>query len=631
MSSLVHQHAKALWGSVLARRLLTGLVVTLTVCSLAFLAIFAHFYRDRLLQDHARASMQLNETLRASLENAMLKRDLPGLRAIVDRAGHQDGVAAVMILDPAGEVRFSSDRARIGKDFASIGPGQALAGLSSPVSSYTRDPAGVEVLRTINPVHNQTACGTCHGPAASHPVNGLLVVDYQAGRIRSEAQSGALALAISGGMVTLVALLALASMVYRFVLRPLQSLTEATARFAAGELSARVEVADRGELAVLADRFNGMAGRLETTVGELRASEGFLQSVIDAMPDGVRVIGSDFTVLKVNRAHCEQLGIDDSQAIGAKCHALSHASAEPCSHTLITCPVEALRGRPGEALRCRHRHFRADGSELFVEVSAAAVDLEIGGRRQTCVIEATRDLAEQTRLSQEQRLSELGHLATGIAHEVFNPLSSIRFALRSVREDTAAEPLPAKVDQYLTIVDHEIERCVEMTGRLLRLSEPAAGGDTLVDMASTIGDVVSLLRYQTQAAGIAVSCAIEPGLRVIGAESDIGMVAVNLIQNAVHAMPQGGQLTIAGQREGELIVLRFIDSGVGISAADLPHLFWPFWSKRANASRGTGLGLSICKTAIERMGGTIAVASEEGKGATFTVILPSADQHEERI
>ena len=625
MSSLVHQHAKALWGSVLARRLLTGLVVTLTVCSLAFLAIFAHFYRDRLLQDHARASMQLNETLRASLENAMLKRDLPGLRAIVDRAGHQDGVAAVMILNPAGEVRFSSDAARIGKGFASIDPAQPLTGLTTSASTFTRDPAGGEVLRTINPVHNQAACGTCHGPVASHPINGILVVDYQAGRIRSDALTGALALAVSGGLVTLAALLALAVMVYRFVLRPLQSLSEATAAFAAGNLASRVAVADRDEIAVLGSRFNGMAGRLESTVDELRASEGFLQSVIDAMPDGVRVIDADFTVLKVNRAHCEQLGIADGQAIGSKCHLVSHASAEPCSHTLITCPVEALRDRPGEALRCRHRHLRADGSELFVEVSAAAVELEIGGKRRTCVIESTRDLAAQTRLSQEQRLSELGHLATGIAHEVFNPLSSIQFALRSVREEAAGEALPEKVDQYLTIVDHEIDRCVEMTGRLLRLSEPASGGDVLVDMASTIGDVVSLLRYQTQAAAVAVSCEIAPGMRVIGTESDIGMIAVNLIQNAVHAMPQGGALAITAQREGRRIVLRFADTGVGIPAADQPHVFWPFWSKRANASRGTGLGLSLCKTAIERMGGTIAVSSEEGKGATFTITLPSAD------
>lgn len=623
MAGLVRERVSTLLGSVIARRLLLGLVATLTVCSLAFLAIFTQVFRDRLLQEHARASMQLNQTLQASLENAMLKRDLSGLRVIVNRAGHQVGVAEVMILSPAGEIRFSSNAGLIGKGFPALG--------RSATSTFTRNADGIEVLRTVNPVRNQAECVICHGPAATHPVNGIVIVDYHASRIHSDALKGALAMAVSGGLVTLAALLALSLLVYRFVLRPMQYLSDATAHFAQGDFAYRVATSDHDEIALLGSRFNAMAARLESTVGDLRNSERFLQSVIDALPDGVRVIDENYTVLKANRAFRDQLGVTDNEVIGAKCHVFSHASPEPCSHTLITCPVVALQGRPGESLRCRHRHLRKDGSELFVEVSAAAVALEIDGARKTCVIEASRDLAEQTRISQEQRLSELGHLATGIAHEVFNPLSSIRFALRAVREDAAASPLPEGVEGYLNIVDHEIERCVEMTGRLLRLSEPATVGDTLIQLGSAIGEVVSLLRYQTEAAGVATHCAIASGLRVIGCESDIGMIAVNLIQNAIHAMPEGGILTIAGKRDGDRVVLRFADTGVGISDADLPHLFWPFWSKRANASHGTGLGLSICKAAIERMGGTISATNNATRGACFTIVLPSADLREDGL
>ena len=627
MSPGMSGYAFAFLRSTLGRRFLVVLLCSLTICSLTFLALFVHLYRTRLVHEHTRASTQVNEVLQAALENAMLKRDLPGLAAIVDAVGKQSDIAEVMILNPGGEIRFSSAPAMIGMNFADVTreAGAAPAALQVESAAFTVGAQGAEVLRTINPVHNRVPCSTCHGEISGHPINGILVVDYHADQIRSNAFLSALAMTGSGGLVALAALLSLSIVFYRSVLRPLQGLSVATGRFADGDLSARFESAGRDELSVLGGRFNAMAERLGRTIHSLRGSEGFLQSVIDAVPDGMRVVADDFTVLKVNQAYAAQHGIPAAQAIGMKCHLSSHGLREPCSPTMITCPVVALRDQPGQSLKCLHRHLRADGSELFVEVTAAAVELEIDGVKRNCVIESFRDLADQARMSQEQRLSELGHLATGVAHEVHNPLSSIQLALRAIRAETAGTRLPERIEGYLGIVDREIDRCIDMTSRLLRLSEPSNSAETLVDLKETLGEVVSLLRYQADAAGVSVTVDIADGLRVIGVESDIGMVAVNLIQNALHAMPRGGALSITGRREGRGIRLDFADSGVGIEEADLAKVFWPFWSKRADDSHGTGLGLSICKVTIEHMGGMIRVASQPGKGAIFTIEFPSAD------
>ena len=106
------------------------------------------------------------------------------------------------------------------------------------------------------------------------------------------------------------------------------------------------------------------------------------------------------------------------------------------------------------------------------------------------------------------------------------------------------------------------------------------------------------------------------------------MVALNLMQNAFHAMPNGGRLTIVGEDVGGAAIVRFSDTGVGIDAADVRHIFDPFFSRRADGVSGTGLGLTISKSIVSRYDGSISVDSSKGVGSVFTVTLPSADRGE---
>ena len=611
--------------SRLGRRFLFVLIVALTVSSLVFLVVFVTAYRNQLLHEHRRASTQLNELLRVSLENAMLKRDLPGLRSIVQDLGRQPDVATVMIVNPAGEVRFSSDPALLGRRFDELRGERAARFIAPPAGSvFTRDAAGEEVLRTINPVHNQARCAGCHGLPAARPLNGILVVDYVAGGVRRAALGSAFLLAASGACVLLATVLAVGTAFFLLVLRPVRSLAAATTSIAAGDLTARVRARGDDELALLGRNFDAMADRVAGTIERLRDSEAFLQSVIDAVPDGVRVIGDDFTVLKINRAYCSQHQTTPETAIGNRCYTVSHGRTEPCLPTMVTCPLVELQ-KPGQgALKCRHRHVGAQGRELFVEVSAARVELTLDGRRRFCVIESVRDLADQARISHEQRLSEIGQLAAGVAHEIHNPLSSIQLALAAVRQNVARQfPDSTGIDPYLDIVDREINRCIDVTGRLLRLSEPGGVNATLVDIASVVGDVVSLVAFQAAQAGVRIHQEIEGPLRSLGSESDFGILILNLVQNALHAMPEGGDLTIRARDEKGTISIAVADTGIGIAAEDLPRIFWPFWSKRADNTRGAGLGLAICKSTAEQLGGRIEVHSSPGRGSCFTIVVPA--------
>jgi signal transduction histidine kinase len=113
--------------------------------------------------------------------------------------------------------------------------------------------------------------------------------------------------------------------------------------------------------------------------------------------------------------------------------------------------------------------------------------------------------------------------------------------------------------------------------------------------------------------------------RVLASESDLRMTVLNLIQNAFHAMPQGGRLTLITKRLEGRINIVVSDTGAGIAPQDLAQIFHPFFSRRADGKHGTGLGLSISRANVERDGGNISVNSELGKGSTFTVSYPDPE------
>ncbi|MEZ5860461.1 MAG: ATP-binding protein [Geminicoccaceae bacterium] len=570
----------------------------------------------------------MTQLLQATLENAMLKRDIDGLRDVVARLATQSDVERVMILEPSGEVRFASSEADLGRvlDLAggALCPGCALApGETRAMTAVVQSADGDEMIRSVQPVRNREPCQGCHGPIAANPVNGILVVDYLAGGLQGSMLRAGLLMSGLGLVAAGLAVVGVWLALEAWVLRPLGRLGSVGARLGAGELSARVGSTGRDEIAVLGRRFDAMAGDIERYMEVLASRERFLQALLDAIPDGIRVIGPDFGVEMVNRAFLELHGSSDLQVVGAPCYRSSHGRDSPCPTPLVTCPLQELT-RSGASLTCRHRHVRADGSELFVEVSAAAFETRRDGRTELLIIESIRDLSKDVQLSHEHKLSELGMLAAGVAHEIYNPLTSIRLALRSL-QTTPGRSTAGETD-YLALIDEEIEKCIEITYRLLKLSMPKSRTPTLVELNQLVAEVVSLLQGEAESRNVAIELDLADNLRIVGSDSEMRMLVLNLVQNAFHAMPGGGRLAISGRIEAGEVVLAVKDDGVGIPEADLERIFHPFWSRRADRDghAGTGLGLSICHNIATSHDGRIGVRSEVGEGSVFTVRLPLA-------
>ncbi len=606
------------FGKSLHHKFTLATVAGFLVSSLVFLGLFLAFYQSELQQERAQAARDVNRLLQSSLENAMLKRDLEGLIFIVNRLGNQPNIRRVMIAEPFGQVRFSSHAESMGLILD-----QELIRDPTPQTLFMQDEQGAEVLRSINPVHNKPQCRECHGPVEQHPVNGVLVVDYDAASIRHKARKTTLMLMGAGALIVIINLLGGWWFIRRFILQPVESLNSASHSLAHGQLDTRVSLEGNDELSALGETFNLMAANLQSSLRQMKEGEAFLQSMIDAIPDGVRIIDDDYNMLLVNRTFREQTGCPDKPRVGRKCYTTHNLDA-PCPAELVTCPLVEI-GRENKRVKVIHHHTKCDGDTLDVEIYAAPMTIIRDGKEVTLLVESIRDLTHEVRFTHEQRLSELGRLAAGVAHEIYNPLSSMKLALHSLAGIIVDEGQPDEIGDYLDIVELQMDQCIRITDRLLHLSASPSGQPQLVDIQQAVEDTLSLVGWDAQEASIdLVKSFPQQPLRVFANDGEIRMLVLNLVQNAFHAMPSGGKLRITGSIEGDEVVVRFCDNGVGISDENLPRLFMPFFSRRADGVEGTGLGLPISRSITESFEGSLEVESELGKGSCFIVKLPEA-------
>lgn len=606
--------------SRLNRQFISFMSVGLLGVSLIGLLLFSGLYRHGLEQERSAATMAVNLLLQSSLENAMLKQDLDGLRNIINKLAKQPNIRAVFIANPAREIRFSSQQSLLNQKVE--WKNQRIP--YQVETFFWTMPNGEEILRSVNPVHNKDECTICHGDMAQNPINGVLFVDYVAEPLREKALTdGLLFLTAALGVIVFMAV-TLWWFMRRFVLKPLKNLTKVVNALTQGDLNARVAITSRNELGILAEGFNDMAAALQAQLLEIQEKEDFLQALIDAIPDGLRVINPhNYQIVMYNKAYAKQLGIEFDLTL-TSCYQSSYGRTSPCPPILTTCPLHEI-AKSHQPIKILTNHKHSDGSHFDVEVFAAPLQVKINQQPIDFIVESVRDLRKTITYSHAQKLAEMGQLAAGVAHEIHNPLTSVRLALQSLLKSLHSGHIdPPRIESYLKLVDGEIDKCIAVTHRLLKLSSPT-GERQLIDLDVATQETLSLLQYESENRQINIYFNNQQGLhRVFGQEHDIRMVILNLIQNAFHAMPNGGDLNVSIQCISSQIYLSIKDSGCGIPEENLKKIFDPFFSQRADGMNGTGLGLSICKNLIEQYGGQISVTSEVGKGSCFTVQLPDA-------
>ncbi len=232
---------------------------------------------------------------------------------------------------------------------------------------------------------------------------------------------------------------------------------------------------------------------------------------------------------------------------------------------------------------------------------------------------ALADLAaSHQQLAARERLASLGTLAGGIAHEFHNVIGGIRgCAAELLADETVADRR-----ETLGVITRAADRATGIVHQLLRFARHSVENRTDLDLAVVVDDALRLCEPAARRQAVRVERELAPGIALRGDADALHQVVVNLLTNALQAMPDGGTLHVTVARRGADAAITVRDSGHGIAAADLPHIFEPFFSNRGHGERGTGLGLSVSYGIVTAHGGSIEVASPPGQGASFTVLLP---------
>ncbi|PYP34041.1 MAG: hypothetical protein DMD49_01620, partial [Gemmatimonadetes bacterium] len=272
---------------------------------------------------------------------------------------------------------------------------------------------------------------------------------------------------------------------------------------------------------------------------------------------------------------------------------------------------------------------RASGDTRYYRITK--IPMRQDGADITHVITIGEDITEwreaQQRLAETEKLAAVGQLAAGVMHEINNPLATILACSEALalRNEDLAPGVRHAFEEYLKIIDSEVQRCRRIVDGLLDFSRPKARDKRPVDVNGLVEQTLFLLKHHARFKHLNVVRELTPGLPQPRADAErLIQSFMALMLNAMDAMDSRGVLTVRSRlnpdRRDELLI-EFIDTGVGIKEDDLPKIFEPFFTTKA-PGRGTGLGLSICYGIIAEHRGRIEVESQVGVGSNFKVYLP---------
>ena len=263
----------------------------------------------------------------------------------------------------------------------------------------------------------------------------------------------------------------------------------------------------------------------------------------------------------------------------------------------------------------------AGGRVIPLEIGAGRLTDESG--RYLGSILLFKDLSEvrtlRNEIARNQRLVTVGRLAAGVAHEIRNPLSSIKGFATYFRERYRENEQDA---QTASILIQEVDRLNRVVGQLQEFSRPVSILPRPVRLDRLIADIVKLVESQARAKGVTVAIEHRPGMPEVRLDADrLNQVLLNLFLNGIEAMDRGGVLTVRVDEaaDSRRLEIRVSDTGCGIRPEDLSHIFEPYFTTKPS---GTGLGLAIAHNILEAMGAEIAVQSVLGAGTTFTLKVP---------
>ncbi|MBI2858055.1 MAG: HAMP domain-containing protein [Chloroflexi bacterium] len=434
-------------------------------------------------------------------------------------------------------------------------------------------------------------------------INGVARVALSTDQINTALSRMRFVILLAAGTITVLAA-GLAIVIARRTTRAIRVVTRSARRLAAGELDQKAEVDSPDEAGELAKAFNDMAGSLKRMVADLGSEKDKLAAVLSTMSEGTIMTTGDGTVALANPAAEQLLGTP--LPVGQRLIELDrdyelHRLLKECSST----------GMPQQGeieLRRARRYLAVTATPIASEAAGAAL----------LVLHDITDLRRVERTRRE--------FVANVSHELRTPLTSIRAAVDTLEEGALEDR--AATGLFLKRISSEVERMSRLVADLLELSRLESGQVSPVlspvHLNALAVEAAQRLFPMAEAKQVTLSTHISPDTPPVPADRErMLQVLSNLLDNAIKFTPSGGNVTLFAKRHEDTVVLTVADTGIGIPAEHLPHIFERFYKvEKSRSSGGTGLGLAIARHIVLAHGGQIFAESEEGRGSSFTFTLP---------
>lgn len=367
--------------------------------------------------------------------------------------------------------------------------------------------------------------------------------------------------------------------------------------------------------------FNNLKQRQQ----ELLESRNILQSLIDGILHPIYTIGPHWQVVSANHTRLHSLGLEPEQIIGQACYQIFFQRDAPCEHCLAHAAFQT-----GQPQRWLVRWLEAD--YLPQEWDVTAYPIPASRLPGVNVAIVWQDRTEERRLEnslfQASKLSALGQLAAGVAHEINNPLTVISTSAQMLRDNITPEDEAADLVDWIMRAN---ARALQVVRGLLDFARPSRLLLQAVDLNASLEEALTLVRYQLHKVDIQVIENMAPDLpAVVGSWEHLKTVWLNLLLNARDALlerPDNRELEIVTRlsplQNHIQVVVR--DNGCGMTEEEMARIFEPFFTTKA-PGKGTGLGLATSHRIIEQHGGEINVTSRKDEGTVFVVRLPLAEK-----
>ncbi len=377
------------------------------------------------------------------------------------------------------------------------------------------------------------------------------------------------------------------------------------------DTSKRISIPGNDEIVSLANNINDMLASIDISAAKLRSQRDFIDRILDNTPNAVLVIDASQQIVLANAAFSSMFVFNTTNLQDIKISSVR--GLEPLSEVIqkyldsreteSRAELQINTGLLNKHLAITFNRMKEDGLFLIV------------------LTDVTAERERQSRLYLTDRLASVGQMASGIAHELNNPLTSI-IGLSALLTE---ENLPETVKEDVSTVYSEAQRAANIVQKMLSFARRHESSKLPVQLNKVITDVLNIRSYDQKLMNVDIECQLDPDLPEIMADYfQMQQIFLNIVINAEQAITEAGnkgKLIITSETDNKMVKVMFADNGPGIPEHMLNRIFDPFFTTK-EVGKGTGLGLSVCFGIVAAHNGRIYARSEPNKGATFIVEFP---------